>query len=61
MYAGREILLFWLDNYAEYVTIAACRGHIYYPVNQRFMNMNNPRVAIVGATGAVGVEILSCL
>ena len=25
------------------------------------MNMNNPRVAIVGATGAVGVEILSCL
>ena len=25
------------------------------------MNMNTPRVAIVGATGAVGVEILSCL
>ncbi len=25
------------------------------------MSMNNPRVAIVGATGAVGVEILSCL
>ena len=25
------------------------------------MNMTNPRVAIVGATGAVGVEILSCL
>ena len=23
--------------------------------------MNNPRVAIVGATGAVGVELLSCL
>ena len=25
------------------------------------MNLKNPRVAIVGATGAVGVEILSCL
>lgn len=25
------------------------------------MNLQNPRVAIVGATGAVGVEILSCL
>ncbi len=25
------------------------------------MSMNTPRVAIVGATGAVGVEILSCL
>ena len=36
-------------------------GAHHQSVNQSFMNMNNPRVAIVGATGAVGVEILSCL
>lgn len=30
-------------------------------INITTMNLKNPRVAIVGATGAVGVEILSCL
>ena len=31
------------------------------PENQGFFHMNEPHVAIVGATGAVGVEMLQCL
>lgn len=31
------------------------------PENQGFFQMNEPHVAIVGATGAVGVEMLQCL